>query len=877
MVYRARDTRLDREVALKVLLDEVAGDRARLRRFEREARAASAISHPNILTVYDVGEHDGSPYVVTELLEGETLRERIARGRLQPAAALEVATRMARGLAAAHERGIVHRDLKPENVFLTREGNLKILDFGLVKLLPATDEQAPGTEPTAALTESMALLGTPAYMSPEQIGGRTTDFRTDQFALGCILYEMLTGGRPFSKESTPLTLAAIAGEDPEPLAARRPDLAPPVIWVVERCLAKEPEGRYAATADLAFDLGALRHHVDELASWTASGAAAPRRSRRWPLMSAAAVLALAAATVLWQGTRSPSATVPEVRMLTYSGRDSSPAASPDGRTIAFSSERDGRRRIWIKELASGAEVPLTEGPSDDLPRYSPDGSQLLFARQEEARTDLFRVPVVGGGPRRVVVDARAGDWMPGGDRVLFLRWSVEDGITRSVLGRVRADGGGEEVLMRFEDPLLHHPRVSPDGRRAALCDLGRSAGLPVSIWLADLEARTVAPLPGPPDIGPLSAPAWLGDGEAIAYARADSVSSQLVGGSSRVLVHRLGSARPRVALTASTSSTALAAVGPGILVLDGRGSRQNLRERRLDDGRGEARWLTRGRSGDRQPVYSPDGRWVAFSSRRGGSLDLWAVSTESGAVRRLTDDPAEDWDPGFTRDGRLLWSSNRSGSFEIWIAAADGTGPRRVTRGMRDAQNPTSTPDGEWIVFASAAPEEAGVYKVRLDGDELTRLVAGTIVVPDVSPDGRYVSYLANWGSEEATVRVLRLADGRSEPFAVELPYDPNPRGIVIGRSRWLPDGTGIAFVSQAEDGSYGVFLQPFEPGAPTSGAPRRLAGFDPELITESFAISPDGVHITLAQWDPVSSLLWAENVTGIAPPVLRRAGPGGL
>ncbi|MDX1503501.1 MAG: protein kinase, partial [Thermoanaerobaculia bacterium] len=466
VVYRAHDARLARDVAIKVLPDELADDPGRLRRFEREARAASSMSHPNILTVHDVGRHDGSPYLVTELLEGETLAERLSRGRLRTPLALEIATRIAEGLATAHSRGIVHRDLKPANVFLAADGGVKILDFGLAKLLPAAEGDSSKLSRTT-LTESFALMGTPAYMAPEQVAGGGADFRADQFALGCILYEMLSGERPFARENLALTLAAIAEAEPPDLSERLPGLPPPVRWVVRRCLEKEPARRYRDSGDLALDLTLLADRADELARWAETPA--PRGGRaRWPWVAAAGLLAVLAVAVWPRSAPTTPPTVPEVRLLTYSGRDGSPVVSPSGATVAFSSERDGRRRIWLKELRSGAEVPLTEGPSDDLPRYSPSGSEILFVRQTGDGSDLYRVPAVGGQPRRILADAHGGDWLPDGRRIVFVRTTVEDGVTRTALGSVGAEGSEAEILLSFDGPLLHHPRVSPDGSRVAL-------------------------------------------------------------------------------------------------------------------------------------------------------------------------------------------------------------------------------------------------------------------------------------------------------------------------------------------------------------------------------------------------------------------------
>ncbi|MCI0585156.1 MAG: hypothetical protein L0227_20065, partial [Chloroflexi bacterium] len=259
--------------------------------------------------------------------------------------------------------------------------------------------------------------------------------------------------------------------------------------------------------------------------------------------------------------------------------------------------------------------------------------------------------------------------------------------------------------------------------------------------------------------------------------------------------------------------------------------------------------------------------WVAFSSNRGGNLDIWAVSRKSGAVRRLTDDPADDWDPGFTRQGELLWSSNRSGPFEIWMAESDGGGPRQVSNDGVDAENPTATPDGEWIVYGSGHPAHPGIFKRRLDGSETVCLFAGNGIQPEISPDGRFVAFIANWGNAEAALRVARFADGALEPWLLPLRHWFDTEGVITGRMRWLPDGSGIAYVTRFEDGTYGVEARAFVPGQATPGRPRRLAGFDREGPIESFGFAPDGAAIIVAVWEQRSSILLAENVAGIEPP----------
>ncbi|HET8644765.1 MAG TPA: protein kinase, partial [Vicinamibacteria bacterium] len=460
-VYRARDERLGREVAVKVLPRDLAADPGRRRRFEQEARAASALNHPNIVAVYDARCDDEVPFMVTELLHGQALDAWLQQGPLPVRKALDCALQAARGLSAAHERGIVHRDLKPANLFLTSEGQLKILDFGIAKLSPALEGAATGRREPA--TTSGVVLGTVGYMSPEQVRGARVDFRSDQFSLGCVLYELLAGEPPFLRPSAAQTMAAVLQDEPPPLAEVNPRVPLPVAWVAERCLAKDPDERYGSTRDLARDLELAQARLTELTRPVAASRARPRAH----LLAAAAggLALLAAAAALGRWARPAPATVPSLRYLTYSGRDTSPAASPDGKTIAFSSTRGGPRRIWIKQLATGSEVPLTAGDDDD-PRFSPDGAHILFSRREGGRVSLYRVPAVGGEPRKLVDDALYGDYSPDGSRLAFVRQLAEHGGITSVIAVAGADGAGARELARLDGSryaagAFVHPRWSP--------------------------------------------------------------------------------------------------------------------------------------------------------------------------------------------------------------------------------------------------------------------------------------------------------------------------------------------------------------------------------------------------------------------------------
>ncbi len=862
-VYRARDTRLNREVAIKALPAALSDDPERVRRFEQEARAAGVLNHPNITVVYDIGSQDGSIYVVSELLEGETLGGRLAQGPIPPRKAIEYALQIAHGLAAAHEKGIVHRDLKPDNLFVTKGGRVKILDFGLAKLAgPEIESGAQTSLPTSAGTEPGVVLGTLGYMSPEQVRGQTADHRSDVFSFGAVLYEMLSGQRAFEGVSPADTMSAILKEDPPELTETNRRIPPALERIVHHCLEKNPEDRFRSAHDLAFALESV------FGSSTSSSASMPLRIRPRDLLRRArldlvAMLAagLFAGMALDRALR-PRATsnVVTFRPLTYSGRDLSPAASPDGRTIAFASERDGRRRIWLKQLSGGNEVALTSG-DDDNPRFSPDGSMVLFSRTEGPRTSLYRVPMVGGEPRKLVEDASDGDWSPDGRQIVFLRLGLEKGVRVSSVFLADAGGSGPREVARFEGQALRWPRWSPDGGTIALVDSGLAAASRVVhlVEVAGGKKRVISP----PKNRPAVSAAWAGDGRELLYSQA------VRGGGVEMIRHRVRTGRSSTTLSLPANTGIVDVLAPGRLLFETVSARQNLREISIAgaSGRGQDRWLTRGSSAERQPVYSPDGEWVVFTSSRNGNLDLWALSLKGGAVRRLTEDETADWDPALSRDGdKLVWSSGRSGHLEIWMSDADGSGARQVTDDGVDAQNPTFTADGQWIVYNSGNPVKVGIWKIRADGSGATRLVSGTTALPEVSPDGKYVLYLAGVQEQIETVRVVRVADGAAVPFEIRIPIR-RPAPVRIGRSRWMPGGRSIAFVGQDEKGVHGVFLQDFVPGQDTRETRRPLGGFEPETETESFGISPDGSRILIAGWERLFTVMEAEGVIGIEPP----------
>jgi len=873
-VWRATDTRLGREVALKLLPPAFSSEPDRLARFEREAKLLASLNHPNIATLFGLEEITGQRVLAMELVEGEDLSERMKRGPIPLDEALPIARQIAEALEEAHGKGVVHRDLKPQNIKVTADGKVKVLDFGLAKAMDPEAGSGSGADLarsptlmnsptlTSAGTKVGVILGTAAYMAPEQAKGHAVDKRADIWAFGVVLCEMLTGRRLFEGDSVPETLAGVLkGEiDLATLPAGTPQ---EIRQLLRRCLERKTKSRLHDIADARIVLD------DVLAGRTETGGAPAEAGRKgvkpgagWPVRLAwlGAGLALGALAVagLGRSWQAPPARPPVVRSLTYSGTSNNASISPDGRHVAFVSNRDGTSRIWLKQLASGEEVALTAG-NDGGPRISPDSSSVLFGRGANAGRDLYRVPLVGGEPRRLAVNVTGADWSPDGRQIVLVRLLGE----RSQLVLISADGGTEKVLAERNGNLTG-VAWSPDGKRLVVQEGARVNTIASRVLsTVDVASGTFRDLFRYPPGSLSSVARWDGD-DAVLFAWSPSQA-----GRGEVVLMRLaiGSSTPLPVFSFGSLPGRIEVAGPGALVFDAGGARQNLFE--TGEGPTLGRALTGGPTRDRQPAFSPDGRRVVFTSDRSGSLDLWSLELATGAVRRLTFDAADDWDPHWSPDGKfLLWSSNRTGHFEVWIAEPDGTGARKVTSDGVDAENPTMSADGTWVVYSSGNAAAPGIWKIRPDGRDATLLLAGSFTMPELAPKTGWVAAVraASSGDGMASVRVVRLEDGAT---VAELSV-PGTRSNV-GRSRWMPDGKTLVSWGVAATGRTALFKQPVVPGRDTQTQRIVLVASDERRWIESFGISPvDGRVVVSAGWGE-SDVLFAEGIPGIGRSLKKR------
>jgi Tol biopolymer transport system component len=483
-VYRAKDERLGREVAVKVLPSAYAHDPDRLRRFEQEARATGMLNHPNILAIYDIGMHEGSPYVVSELLEGETLRRRIESGDLAVRKAVDYAVQTSHGLAAAHQKGIVHRDLKPENLFVTNEGRVKILDFGLAKLIqPEAAAENSATAATAAtLTEPGVILGTAGYMSPEQVRARPVDHRSDLFSLGAVLYEMLAGRRAFAGESVAETMTAIVKEDPPDLSQTHPSVSPGLARIVRRCLEKAPDQRFQSASDLAFALEAL---IGE-STIAPAPVAAPGRRRLAPVLAGLTLLVgLAGGTYV--GARLGRSPPPSFQQLTFRrGAIQSARFAPDGQTIVYGARLEGKpAELFAARVGSSESRPLGI-TNAEIRSVSSAGEMALLLNERPlgplaivTAGTLARAPLAGGAPREVLEEVEDADWSPDGKELAVARLRGDRSTLEFPPGKVlyEVPGGGLWMI-----------RMSPRGDQIAFWERPHGTGA-WSLGVVDLAGR----------------------------------------------------------------------------------------------------------------------------------------------------------------------------------------------------------------------------------------------------------------------------------------------------------------------------------------------------------------------------------------------------
>ena len=826
-VYRARDTRLGRDVAIKVLPASFSSDPERLHRFAQEARAAGALNHPNILALYDIGTHEGAPFLVTELLEGETLRERLGRGALSQRRAIEVALQVTQGLAAAHDKGIVHRDLKPENLFVTKEGRVRILDFGLAKLthLSETDVGGSSVRTQSVVTEPGKILGTVGYMSPEQVRGNATDHRSDIFSFGAILYEMLTGSRPFQKDTPVETMTAILKEDPPDLLTPQRELSPALERVVNHCLEKNAEMRFQSARDLGFALEAVSS-PSAVTSASLAPAAVPSRRRKFVTGAVLAAVVFLVLLAFLAGRRAGETAPPLFRRLTFRrGTVFSARFAHDGQTILYGAAWEGKPvEVFSTRPESPESRSLGLAGADVLAISSSGEVALGLNRQFDGRGPtslsgtLARMPLAGGAPREVLSDVEWADWSPDGSNLA---------VARGVEGKCRLEYPIGKVLYETQS-WISHIRVSPNESKIAFLDhpvLGDDAG---DVAVVGLDGKKSTLSSGWNSVDGV---AWSRTQDEVWFTGA-----------------KIGSARSLYAVTLQGRLRLVARVNGGLtlwdIFRDGRvlmnGDYDRVGMAGLAPGAHTERdlsWLDWSYLRD----LSADGKTVLFEEDGDGGGPDYSVyirGTDGSAAVRLGDGSALALSP----DGKWALTSNAHRPPEQLLLLPTGAGePQILTHDAIDHHRGYFFPDGKRILFVGSEPGHGPrCYLLEIGNpNAIPRAVTpeGVVVLglAPISPDGKFFvardirnekvflypaaggepklmegieprETICGWTGDGRSVYVMKVGELRTKVFRLELSTGKRE----IWKEIFPPDPAGfhgIAYVQVALDGKAYVYL----------------------------------------------------------------------
>jgi serine/threonine protein kinase len=885
-VYLAEDTHLRRPAALKILPARFTESEDRLRRFEREASAASALNHPNIITIHEIGQEENVHFMAMEFVDGETLRARLGRAEMSLKEALDVSIQVADALAAAHAAGIVHRDIKPENIMIRRDGYVKVLDFGLAKLTErpaAVDSQAPTI--AKAETDPGTVMGTMQYMSPEQARGLEVDKRTDIWSLGVVLYEMVAGHAPFAGETTSDVIVSLLTQEPSPLSQQVEAVPHELERINRKALQKNKEERYQTVKDMALDLKSLRRELEvgmELDRSITPGLSGAVRAARSGANRAATTLkdsqpgtgnwgdalstsggrglvgsilhngrglALVFAIVAFgaglafglyklfvqnkpRDTGAGLFKQAQAIKLTTNGNTVVAAISPDGKYIAYAMEEAGKQSLWLRQVAISSNVRLL--PLADAEYYaisfSADGNFIYYAMADrQTRPTVYKVPVLGGSPTKVL-EKLTGPvaFSPDGKHIASV--NIDQEKQEATLSVANVDGTEKRAILARKAPnYFDWVAWSPDGKSIA-CPMRANDG---SIQLVTIVEVQVAD--GAEKV--IASEKWLSNGQIVWLSdksglvliakHQDSSFDQIwhVSYPDGVVQSITNDLYDYRGVSLSNDSTQLVSV-------------QTLRLSNIWLGKSAKDYSTTQITPGVGTYYdlagTPDGK-ILYASDASGSADIWEMATDGTSQKQLTAGAGRNYAPQASPDGSyIVFHSNRSGGWQIWRMDRDGSNPKQLTFDNPDSNWPEVSPDGKWIVYHRLnAGQTMTLWKIGIDGGSPVQLTDQAALRPTISPDGKWIAY---WHFTDPPVQRVQLAVMPFEGGQPAKVFDMPPSSVVGWDAvlKWMPDGRGLTYVDYRNN-IQNIWMQPVSGDAPT-----QLTDFKDNQIF-SFAWLHDG------------------------------------
>jgi eukaryotic-like serine/threonine-protein kinase len=897
-VYLAQDTKLERNVALKILPANVARDRKRMNRFIQEAKTASSLNHPNILTIFEIAEAAGTHFIATEFIDGETLRQHMQLSGAKISEALNIVIQVADALAAAHEAGVVHRDIKPDNIMLRRrDGYVKVLDFGLAKLTETEKSTIDTQAQTKALiaTEPGVVMGTVQYMSPEQTRGQPLDARTDIFSLGVVLYEMLAGRAPFEGKTKSDLVASILEREPPPLARYSREVPETLEWIVTKALRKDKDERYQTAKELLTDLRSLKQRLEFAAEQARSlppgvksepisavpggqasietlsgqggqtdksGTAPPASSAEFLLSEAkrhklgvalalSAVILLIVGVVLglkYLGRSAPKAepfSKVKLTRLTTNGKASEAAISPEGKYVVHVLGSAGQQSLWLRHIATGSDkeiVPTTGGRIEGA-TFSHDGSYIYFLREDARESVLYQVPVLGGEPKKLGADIDTVITLsPDDKRFAFLRGYPQYGENALMLAN--ADGTGEQKLVgrkgRDFVPFVR-PAWSPKADIIAAASRKPEAQggfrTIITVGVKDGAEKIVTSQ----EWTSIEALEWLADGSGLVVVAADQETAPAH--QIWYVAYPSGEVRRITNDTNDYHNISLTPDASSFVTVQSETVSNVWVAPDADASR--ATEITSNKNDGRQGLgWTPDGR-IVYQSRASGNPDIWITDTDGRDQRPLTREASTDTLPVVTPDGRyIIFLSNRAGGkLNLWRMNSDGSEPMPLTSGPPDSRAQPAS-NNQTVFYGSSIDGKISLWRISIDGGSPARLTDYSVAGPVLSPDGKQLACaFVDVQARSYRIGILGLEGG--PPIKV---LDLQRYSLLQGL-RWTPDGQALAYID-TRAGISNLWRLPLD-----GGPPKQITDFKTEQIFQ-FAWSRDGRWLALARGSVTSDVV---------------------